>query len=289
MILQIIFTPSKRSKKMYSGSVLMEMVFLNGTGKQMKRSNWIEDPRSGDGSIFAIRKDHDGNIWFGYKGQGCARYNPETGHLEKFLHEDGNPGSLIGNVVSDILIDRKNNVWIATSNGLSRFNRDQGNFTNWQKDANTSGMSGNSISSLFEDSRGFIWIGTKDQSYDPNATFPSGLMKFDPSTNQFKSYRYNPNDPGSLSSDAIFCINEDLNGNIWIGTNNGLNKLDVQGEKFEIFHDADGLPDPNIIGILVDNDGFLWLSTLKGISRFDPATKSFRNYTRGRWHAGIPF
>jgi len=244
-----------------------------------KKQFGIDDPRSGDGRIFTIRKDHDGKVWFGYKGQGCARYNPETGQLEKFKHDDGNPKSLIGNVVSDILIDRQNNVWIATSNGLSRFNRDQGDFTNWQKDVNTSGMSGNSLFSLFEDSRGFIWIGTRENQYDPNATFPSGLMKFDPKTNQFKSYRYDPNDPGSLSSDAVFCVNEDLNGNIWVGTNNGLNKLDVNEKKFEIFHDADGLPDPNIIGILVDNDGFLWLSTLKGISRFDPATKSFRNFT----------
>jgi signal transduction histidine kinase/ligand-binding sensor domain-containing protein len=244
-----------------------------------KKQFGITDPRSGDGRIFTIRKDHDGKIWFGYKGQGCARYNPETGHLEKFIHEDGNPESLIGNIVSDILVDRQNNVWIATSNGLSRFNRDRGNFTNWQKDVNASGMSGNSLFSLFEDSRGFIWIGTRDNQYDPNATFPSGLMKFDPKTIQFKSYRYDPNDPGSLSSDAVFCVNEDLNGNIWVGTNNGLNKLDEKDEKFEIFHDADGLPDPNIVGILVDNDGIFWLSTLKGISRFDPATKSFRNYS----------
>ena len=238
-----------------------------------------EDPRFGDGRVFTIRKDHDGKIWFGYKGQGCALYDPKTGHLDKFLHEPGNPESLIGNLVSDILIDRKNNVWVATSNGLSRFNRELGNFTNWQKDENTNGMSGNSLFSLFEDSQGFIWIGTRDQQYDPNATFPSGLMKFDPKTNHFKSYRYDPNDPSSLSSDLVFSVNEDLNGNIWVGTNNGLDKLLVNEEKFEGFHDADGLPDPNIVGILIDNEGILWLSTLKGLSRFDPATKIFRNYT----------
>jgi signal transduction histidine kinase/streptogramin lyase len=254
--------------------------FIEWDRKSNKKKQFgPKDPRSGDGRIFVIRKDHDGKIWFGYKGEGCARYNPETGHLDKFINEAGNPESLIGNVVTDILVDRKNTVWIATSDGLSRFNRDQSNFTNWQKETTESGMSGNSLFSLFEDSRGFIWIGTKDQQYDPKATFPSGLMKFDPATDQFKSYRCDPNDPGSLSSDAVFCVNEDLNGNIWIGTNNGLNKLDVKGEKFESFHDADGLPDPNIIGILVDNEGILWLSTLKGLSRFDPATKSFRNYS----------
>jgi signal transduction histidine kinase/ligand-binding sensor domain-containing protein len=238
-----------------------------------------KDPRSGDGTIYTIRKDYDGMIWFGYKAQGCARYNPKTGQLDKYLHEAGNPGSLIGNFVSDILIDRKNNVWIATSNGLSRFNREQGNFTSWQKGVNANEMSGNSLFSLFQDSRGLIWIGTRDHNLDPNPTFPSGLMKFDPETNHFKSYRYDPNDPGSLSSDAVFCVNEDLSGNIWVGTNNGLNKLDLNEEKFEVFHDADGLPNPNIIGILVDNEGILWLSTLKGISRFNPATKSFRNFT----------
>jgi signal transduction histidine kinase/ligand-binding sensor domain-containing protein len=237
------------------------------------------DPRFGNGIACIIRKDHDGMIWFGYKGQGCARYNPQTGELDKFLNEPGNPKSLPGNYVADILIDRMNNIWIATSNGLSRFNNEQGNFTNWQKDVNTNEMSGNALSSLFEDSRGNIWIGTNQEDYDPNVTYPSGLMKFAPERNHFKSYKSDPNDPGSLSSNVVFIVNEDLNGNIWVGTNNGLNKLDANEEKFEVFLNSDGLPDPNIIGILVDNEGKLWLSTLKGISQFDPVNKSFRNFT----------
>lgn len=259
---------------------------LDGTGfiewdrkANIKKKIERTDPRSGDGRVFAIRKDLDGNVWFGYRGQGCARYHPKTGKLEKFINEPGNPESLIGNIVSDILIDRKNTVWIATSSGLSRYNRTTGTFTNWQADGSPEGLSGNSLFSLFEDSRGAIWIGTREMQYDPRATFPSGLIKYDPETNRFRTYRNAPGDPGSLSSDAVYCVNEDPDGNIWVGTNNGLNKLDSAGNQFTVFHDADGLPDPNIVGILVDHKGLLWLSTLKGISRFDPVKKSFRNFT----------
>ena len=55
----------------------------------------------------------------------------------------------------------------------------------------------------------------------------------------------------------IYCVNEDYLGNIWIGTNNGLNRFDTKEEKFEVFLESHGLPDPNVIGILVDDSGIL--------------------------------
>ncbi|MDP3444854.1 MAG: two-component regulator propeller domain-containing protein, partial [Ignavibacteria bacterium] len=235
------------------------------------------DPRAKEG-IQVIKKDQDGIFWLGHKQNGLSRYNSKTGKLDNYQNNANDPSSLVSNFVTDIIIDRNNDIWISTSQGLSKFNRKEKNFSNWQKEVNAPEMSGNALFSLFQDSKGFIWIGTKDQPVDPNSKFPTGLMKFDPETNHFTTYRSNPNDASSLSSDAIYVVNEDLNGNIWVGTNNGLNKLDINGEKFEVYHTADGLADPNIIGILIDDDGNIWLSTLKGISRFNPKTKKFRNY-----------
>ena len=71
---------------------------------------------------------------------------------------------------------------------------------------------------------------------------------------------------------------------LWIGTSNGLNRFDLKptpGEKnteFIIYREKDGLPNSVICGILEDDAGNLWLSTHKGISKFDPQANVFRNY-----------
>ena len=230
--------------------------------------------------IHVIRKDHDGMIWLGDAGEGLRRIDPKTKHLDRFMHQDDDSASICGNFISDILIGHDNTVWIATSNGLGRFNRTEGNFTNWRNHGDFNEMSGTSLSALYEDKKGNLWIGTKEHVYDPVVTLASGLMKFDVKTNRFQSYRHDPNDPGSLSNDAIYAIAEDRRGNIWIGTNNGLNRFDVKTEKFQVFLEVNGLPSPTIVGIIAGENGILWLSTQNGLSRFDPETNAFRNFTK---------
>jgi len=216
----------------------------------------------------------------GYSGKGIARYDLKDKLLETFTNKPGDAESLAGDFVTDLLLDREGTLWVATSNGLSRFNRDRRNFTSWRVGPDNPGMSGNSLSTLFEDSQGYLWIGTKDHVYDPRTTVSNGLMRFDPKTGKFLSYNHDPHNPNSLSSDAIRCIGEDLQGNIWVGTNNGLNRLDKQTGNWKVLLEANGLPDPNVIGILVDDQGMIWLSTLKGLSRLDPVSQVFRNFTR---------
>lgn len=66
---------------------------------------------------------------------------------------------------------------------------------------------------------------------------------------------------------------------LWLGTwGGGLNKFDTAAEKFFHYTEKDGLPNDVIYGILEDDHGNLWLSTNKGISRFNIATETFKNY-----------
>ncbi|HKL89396.1 MAG TPA: ATP-binding protein, partial [Salinibacter sp.] len=66
---------------------------------------------------------------------------------------------------------------------------------------------------------------------------------------------------------------------LWIGTaGGGLNRFDVENERFTHITEADGLPNNVVYGILPDDDGHLWLSTNRGLSRFDPQTGTAKNY-----------
>ena len=58
----------------------------------------------------------------------------------------------------------------------------------------------------------------------------------------------------------------------------GLNSLDRKTNTFTVYTTKDGLPNNTIFGILEDNNKNLWISTNKGISRFNPATKTFKNF-----------
>jgi signal transduction histidine kinase/ligand-binding sensor domain-containing protein len=228
------------------------------------------------GSSQIIKKDHSGEIWFGYTGQGLARINLRTKKIVRYVSNSDRSGGLSGNYVTGILVDKTNTVWITTSDGLNRYNRDDDTFTAWTVE--NSEIGSNSLNTIFKDSRGSIWLGTREHYYDPKPTRSDGLIKFDPASENFTTYRHDPNHRNSLSNDAINSIDEDENGNLWIATNNGLNRFNVNDETFEQYHVTDGLPDPVVIGLLIDNEGKIWLSTLNGLSRFNPTTNTFRNY-----------
>ena len=108
---------------------------------------------------------------------------------------------------------------------------------------------------IYQDSQGFLWFGTGD-----------GLKKFD--GYQVITFRNNPTDSLSLSENNITAILEDPDFNLWIGTINGLNKLNPEtGKCFRYYHSPDNplsLSDNYITALCLDNTGFLWVGTQTG-------------------------
>lgn len=232
------------------------------------------------GNIHIIRKDPFGAIWLGTAGQGLIRHSTTTQANEYYRSLDNESGSLAGNYITDMLVSRDSTLWVATSSGLSRYNRRTNSFTSFRQETHPSWMTGNALSALMEDRHGNLWIGTNRHVYDPIARNASGLIRWNPKTNEFKTFRNVANTPGTLSNDAVFSIAEDPKGDIWVATNNGLNRYLVDEDRFEVFLEADGLPSPNIVGLVFDNAGVLWISTLKGIARMDIETGAIRVFNK---------
>lgn len=232
------------------------------------------------GSIHVIRKDPDGYIWLGNSGQGLIRHDPATGNNEYYQYTENEAGSIAGNYITDIRIARDSTVWVATSNGLSRYNRHNNTFTNFRQETHSAWMTGNALSSLLEDRHGNIWIGTNRHVYDPAARNATGLIKWNPVTNQYRTFRHDASKPGTLSNDAIYAVAEDSHGDIWVATNNGLNRYLESEDRFEVYLESDGLPSPVIIGVLFDDDGYLWMSTMNGLARLDPENGAIRVFSK---------
>ena len=97
-----------------------------------------------------------------------------------------------------------------------------------------------------------------------------GVNRMDPSTEKFKRYRRGAG-PNTLSNNTIKRIEVDDNGQLWVGTIDGLNRYNPATDGFEVFkHDSE---DPNslsnnVIGALaVDADGALWVGTNEGLNQ----------------------
>jgi len=63
----------------------------------------------------------------------------------------------------------------------------------------------------------------------------------------------------------------DHRGYVWVGTNGGgLCRLDPSTFTFTRYSEANGLPSSVYYGLLEDDDGYIWLSSNRGLSRLDP-------------------
>src|SRR5574341_387946 len=106
-----------------------------------------------------------------------------------------------------ILQDRKGFLWLGTADGLNRYD----GYTFKIYKTGPHGLRNSMIRAIYEDRSGMLWIGTEG----------GGLHKFDPATERFTCYQFDPNDPRSLSNNYVWSICEDHAGNLWIGTDGG--------------------------------------------------------------------
>ena len=262
---------------------------------------------SGD-SIYGIYKDDDNLLWLGTSEQGINIINEKE---VKYLHTENS--NLLSNTIIDIT-GYKNKVFIGTNNGLSVLVKDNENYTitNYTE---KEGLPSNKITYLFVDSKGALFIGTRNglaildsnnklidityilddigisdkfigaiyedskENYYIGCFLGGGLIKINPNTKKYKIYKNIDNDETSLSNDCIIFINEDLDGNILVGTSYGLNILDVNKDTFKRYTEKDGLINNTIYGILVDDSNKIWISTNEGISALCTKKNDFENFT----------
>ena len=224
------------------------------------------------GAVLSVTEDQDGILWFGTE-DGLDRFNRQAFTFTHYKWNKDHPESLSSNRVYKVYVDLENNVWVGTTKGLDLFDRNTETFMHYQPETgNPNSLSGTRVNSILEDDQGNIWAGT----------FENGLNKLDRKTGQFTRYRYDPKNKETISNNSILSIYQDRKGNIWVGTGGGgLNLYDQETDSFTYYMEKDGLPNGVVYGILEDSSGHLWMSTNFGISRFDPKTKTFRNFDAG--------
>jgi signal transduction histidine kinase/ligand-binding sensor domain-containing protein/DNA-binding response OmpR family regulator len=224
----------------------------------------------GNTGVWSIVEDPPGFLWAAtYRG--LYHYEIATGRARHYRFDPADSTALPEEIAFDVFRDRDGVIWAVTENYLVRLaDAERGRFERWRyKERATSGLW--VFPSTVQTGDGTLWLGS-DQ----------GLVRFDPKTGTIRHYRHDPRQPGSLSHDVIRSILPDPrspNRVLWIGTaGGGLNRFDIDSGTFVHFTEREGLPNNVVYGVLSDTIGNLWLSTNKGLSRFDPSTRRFRNF-----------
>ena len=119
--------------------------------------------------IFDLMEDSDHNIWVITMGKGVYRYNPATGAVKHFMHQEGDSTSISSNSVSNVVQTSRGELWFSTDRGgVCRYNKSTETFTTFSIEQ---GLPDDTGYKILEDKNGLLWFGTNN-----------GLVKLDPAT-----------------------------------------------------------------------------------------------------------
>jgi ligand-binding sensor domain-containing protein len=251
------------------------------------------------------------SLWISTTLSGFIRYMPQSGKFTVFSSHPDNVAA--PEFANSMIRDSNNKLWIATSNGLKRFDPQTKSFTVYKNIPGKNSLPMNNINHLVLPGIGKLWMTVRG----------NGFCSFDTETKYFKWYRKISDKNNDSINNAVFCLTEDHIGNIWGGTQfggmfrfnpkteefliynlknhfinqtvydilesadqtiwiaseNGLWNLNPVSDVLKKYTTADGLPNDNCFAIKEDKQHRLWITTLNGLSVFDTKKNYFENYT----------
>ncbi len=177
--------------------------------------------------------------------------------------------------VYSILCDSRGNIWFGGRENLIVMSTKQDKSYWYSYNVNNfKGLGRGAINCIFESLDRTVWIGTNGSGLN-KVLNPNQIEKL-----QFARILHEKNVMHSLNNDAILCIEEFPKGVLWLGTyGGGINQYEITSGRAQHYTEQEGLSNNVVYGILKDvNAKLLWVSTNKGLSRFDPATRKFRTF-----------
>lgn len=201
-------------------------------------------------------------IWIGtwYGGLDRLDLNSDSFYNINSDHSDTLP-HISSQDITDVLFDKDQNLWVATSNGLNKLEFDNNrNVINIEKyyQSSKKGLSANYLSFLFLDRKNQLWVGTHSE----------GLNRYDPATDSFIRYTQKKHKLNGLAA-----MTEDDEGNYWISSNGGISKFTPNQEPhWQNFDETHGIKSKNFRLGSVGNfsDGRIAFGAQNGIQIFNP-------------------
>lgn len=233
--------------------------FVKQTSDKTSITSWITH----------IIQDKAGNIWIATHKQGIFLFNTQTDKLTQFEIPQND------NIVTRILNDEQNNIWLSGPYQLCKLNKVNNTFETYAIEEKTESIYS---MALWEDSSNHIWIGTWDK----------GLWKLDPRTKQVEKYLTGEKGKGILHIHSILEYSPEL---LLIGSDDGLtifNPVTHESFLYDNYGDSEkSLSDKFIYPMLKDREGGVWIGTYyNGINYLPPYCGQFNGYSES---SDIPY
>ncbi|GAB4140505.1 MAG: hypothetical protein Fur0041_15660 [Bacteroidia bacterium] len=293
--------------KLYVGTFGGGLNIIDNTTRKVEYLRHEENRNSiGSDIIRSIFRSSDGLIYIGTYGGGLSVYDPQKKTMRNYVHDDADTSGISANDVWCVTEDKKGMIWLGTwGGGLNQFNPKTGKFISYRKE--NSGISGNKVISLAFDKNGLLWIGTNGNglnSFDTeNKTFTvykndkdnpksignnrirsilvddknnlwlgtdgAGLNYFDRAASTF--YRYTEID--GLPNNVVYGILQENKRYLWLSTNNGLCRFDIENKTAKNFSEKDGLQSNefNQGAYYRDQEGIMYFGGINGLNKFVPS------------------
>ena len=236
-------------------------------GASFFRNYQVEDGLSHN-SVWTVMQDNKGFLWFGTI-DGLNRFDGKS--FKVYKKQQGDTLSIGSSFIHCLKEDSRERFLVGTKQGLYLFNRETETFTHVNLDGRPRNEDDTSINYIMEDPDGNIWLGC----------YGRGIYVLNADLQVKKQYLVNEEGNG-LTSNYIWCMVQDYNGVIWIGTDGeGLLRFDPNEEKFtSIAADATiGITDGTIYSLHCDIDNNIWVGTsANGLYRYNYRTGKANNY-----------
>jgi len=242
--------------------------FDHKTGKtQLYKQNPSRNSIAGD-YILALAQDEEDNLWIGTWGNGLSKLDIKTHKFTNFKLDNANSG-LSSNNIYALAIARDGKVWIGTFGaGLDMYDPGSKRFIHFKynKDDPKS-ISSDNIFSILQDKTGRLWVGT----------FDAGICLYQPNTNSFIRF---DKENKTLLNNTVAHLLESKSGIIYACTvGGGLNYFDSSSLQFIPVESRNKFASESMYAALEDLKGDIWVSTGKGISKYDSKTNTVKNYS----------
>ncbi|WP_286263157.1 ligand-binding sensor domain-containing protein [Thalassotalea atypica] len=253
---------------------LLILASSSGLAQDVKRfKNFgIDNPMSYN-FVRAIAQDRDGFMWFG-SSEGLDRFD---GHqFLSFHHDATKPNSLSSNVISRIIINSKQQLWVGTfGGGLNLYRENSQDFLRITTQTPAHILTNDTVNALFEDSEGKIWVGTANGL---------NVLSFVDGQWLIKQIFQELGNPNSLSHNTIHAITETRDNQIWVGTNGGgVSVFDLSGNFIKTVKYGDSSKshyvNKFVNALHADKQGNVWIGTEdSGLLKYNVDSETVNHY-----------
>ncbi len=220
-----------------------------------------------DIELTAILVDRHGDLWLGAGDMGAIVYRPGSGQLTLEYSTKGNLAKPLSHSrVLALLQDRAGRIWFGTGGGIDRLDPVSGVLEQYRHDPDQEhSLPGNLVRALHETSDGSVWIGTHSGLSQAVDRADGGIDFVQPMAEAFNE---RPNM-------TVFSIAESPRtpGELWLGTDTGVVRLDIGADQVRMYGLADGVQDLEFNGGAATtlSDGRIAMGGIRGLNLFDPA------------------